>query len=1065
MVCNDNNPCNGIESCIPETGVCNGGTPIIYDDGDPCNGLETCDPETGLERQGTPLVCEDNDPCTINECGTYGCISYPSAEPGCCNTDSDCDDNDPCNGIETCEVSTGVCQTGPPLECVDGDACTFDNVCIPGQGCVFAEKCYDQDPCTVDSCNAETGECTFSPRCDDGINCTLDTCDEETGACQNELVTTAHPLCDDNNKCTIDVCDVGSDTCTNTAVDCSARDACEHDGICNAATGQCQWEPIDCYAELDVDPNDKCVQVNCSLYQTQMVPEGCYTTAAILNNPSNLHQGFCDDDNPCTNDGCDSATGCTNTPYDTTPTGACDDNNACTNDGCGLNAECENTPIDLSDNDACTIDTCNPNDGIITHTPKVCSDQNTCSFSGCDDGTCTFIYPDRNSGECCDGKFFNYSNAFSQDSDLSNYIFCHGNGGDTQWHRTTNWSSSSGGALYFGNATTFNFINTSDSEQSVSGAFITEPILLPNDEVVQLEFDTIMGFGTVPFIGNFEVALTTNLTVDCGAEFTPVWTAPENHQLGIGFNTVSVDLSAYAGQSVSLRFSLETLDHDTNNGVGLLIDDILVTSNCPADPCGADTDCDDGRLCTIDTCGSDNSCVFTPVLCDDGEVCTNSYCDGFTGECVHEEVVCEWDNDCINAYCGDDGQCVYDIVQIADDDLCNGHEYCNIATGEHDSTDPVTCDWVSPCWGGNTCNPNTGQCERGDPIDCNAVLNITPDDDKDGDSSDNDGSACHGEAYCQLSTGECIADVGHPLPLDTNYSCPNAPEKCDDRPFQTGLGDAPSGYFKATDASGFFLKDQDIWVSHQNIIDEIYATEGVGHPSAAFAVGNSNRQAVGSGAWVAGRPLCLEQGFSFDWDDFSTIRGWWPQGVSGTGDAYTSGELNGKEYLAVSSYHKAAEDDYNSAPPGSLSTGNSDDCAPGLEDPDIDRCTKGARISFFDLSDGDDVEYRHMLLATPVYDEDGNASLKRVASHAGGIVWYRNWLYVPQTGSGFRVFDMNQIIELPFDKDSNFIGVNDDGQISAFNYRYVIPEVGRYYLCPTCCCSRFSFVSLITDNN
>ena len=143
-------------------------------------------------------------------------------------------------------------------------------------------------------------------------------------------------------------------------------------------------------------------------------------------------------------------------------------------------------------------------------------------------------------------------------------------------------------------------------------------------------------------------------------------------------------------------------------------------------------------------------------------------------------------------------------------------------------------------------------------------------------------------------------------------------------------------------------------------------------------------------------PLCLEQGFSFDWDDFSTIRGWY-QGVSGTGDAYTSGELNGKEYLAVSSYHKAAEDDYNSAPPGSLSTGNSDDCGPGLEDLDIDRCTRGPD-SFFDLSDGDDIEYRHMLLVTPVYDEDGNASLKRVASHAGGIVWYRNWLYVPQTG-------------------------------------------------------------------
>ena len=52
----------------------------LYDDGDPCNGLKPVIRKP-VWKASTPLVCEDNDPCTINDCGTYGCISYLSADP------------------------------------------------------------------------------------------------------------------------------------------------------------------------------------------------------------------------------------------------------------------------------------------------------------------------------------------------------------------------------------------------------------------------------------------------------------------------------------------------------------------------------------------------------------------------------------------------------------------------------------------------------------------------------------------------------------------------------------------------------------------------------------------------------------------------------------------------------------------------------------------------------------------------------------------------------------------------------------------------------------------------
>ena len=56
-------------------------------------------------------------------------------EPGCCGADADCDDGDPCNGAEMCEVVTGTCLPGLPVDgiaCNDGDACTVADTCQGG---------------------------------------------------------------------------------------------------------------------------------------------------------------------------------------------------------------------------------------------------------------------------------------------------------------------------------------------------------------------------------------------------------------------------------------------------------------------------------------------------------------------------------------------------------------------------------------------------------------------------------------------------------------------------------------------------------------------------------------------------------------------------------------------------------------------------------------------------------------------------------------------------------------------------------------------------------------------
>lgn len=69
-----------------------------------------------------------------------------AAAPACvgCLADADCSDSNACTGAETCNVSTGVCQSGTPLTCDDGSLCTQDS-CDPGSGCVF-------DPSPASSC-------------------------------------------------------------------------------------------------------------------------------------------------------------------------------------------------------------------------------------------------------------------------------------------------------------------------------------------------------------------------------------------------------------------------------------------------------------------------------------------------------------------------------------------------------------------------------------------------------------------------------------------------------------------------------------------------------------------------------------------------------------------------------------------------------------------------------------------------------------------------------------------------------------------------------------------------
>ena len=84
-----------------------------------------------------------------------------------------------------------------------------------------------------------------------------------------------------------------------------------------------------------------------------------------------------DDNNACTTDACDPATGVRHIEV------TCNDGSACTTDTCDPATGCVFTTISCDDGNACTADSCNPATGC-TYTALNCDDKDKCTTDSCD---------------------------------------------------------------------------------------------------------------------------------------------------------------------------------------------------------------------------------------------------------------------------------------------------------------------------------------------------------------------------------------------------------------------------------------------------------------------------------------------------------------------------------------------------------------------------------------------------------------------------------------------------------------------------------------------------------
>jgi formylglycine-generating enzyme required for sulfatase activity len=110
----------------------------------------------------------------------------------------------------------------------------------------------------------------------------------------------------------------------------------------------------------------------------------------------------CEDDNPCTDDGCDPAAGCTHTGN----AAPCDDGNACTGGDVCAAGTCTPGPAkDCGDGDACTADMCEPTSAACFHpSAPQCDDGNPCTNDACKPATGACTHTSVGYGVPCDDQ-------------------------------------------------------------------------------------------------------------------------------------------------------------------------------------------------------------------------------------------------------------------------------------------------------------------------------------------------------------------------------------------------------------------------------------------------------------------------------------------------------------------------------------------------------------------------------------------------------------------------------------------------------------------------------------
>jgi hypothetical protein len=450
---------------------------------------------------------------------------------------------------------------------------------------------------------------------------------------------------------------------------------------------------------------------------------------------------LCEDSDLCTLDGCDPLSGCVHEGKVCASSGPCEVA-ACS----AATGQCTAAPVDCDDGDPCTDDSCDALTGC-SHAPSVgvvcceedgdCADPGPCAVATCSAGVCTKTAV---AGVgCCEEAV--WSESF--DGGVAGG-FSLGGSGAVGWTVIPPGPKAPSPALYFGDPAS----GTYDFGTS-AGTATSPAVLLPLGVESALSFSARLD---VEPAAGFDV-LTVEILAPDGLA-VPVWTKAVDLEALDAWESYSLDLSGLAGTEIRVRFTFDTVDASWNDGGGVWVDDLAVTSTCAPRPCAAEgdcadrlvqiigscedgacayapnawtcgepADCDDGDACTEDDCtvgfcdaAPADGCCSGPEDCDDGDVCTMDLCLGGPGgactwiealECCAKVFDCDDGNPCTKDACPVPlGLCAHTPVASC----CVGHVEC-------DDADPCTEDacLLGACVSLVSCCSGDGDCASEDP--------------------------------------------------------------------------------------------------------------------------------------------------------------------------------------------------------------------------------------------------------------------------------------------------------------------------------------------------------------
>jgi len=613
------------------------------------------------------------DPCLVgddcaagNLCAIHGPAVGAFCAPPCAST-ADCAAGYECHATpivgakpaKVCVLAKGADGASPPCPCSPAAiAAKAKTPCSAANALGVCSGVRTCGPAGLSACSAALPQAEMCDGADDDCDGQID-----EGAC------------DDGEACTIDACDLlngcshlpgaGNTPCSDGSA-CTSGDAC--------VEGACLGQPVDCNdvnpCTLDgCNPNSGCtnapIQAGCS------DGDPCTSGDACAGGACKGKPKACDDGDACTADTCQGGDGCVNLPTAAT----CSDGNVCTKgDTCSLGG-CAGVALDCEDDNGCTADACDPVVGCVhAKLTGACSDGNVCtSADACTNGVCTGQptgCDDKNpcTTETCKPGLGCVFSPVPPASPCDDQSAC------TQ------------GDVCLVGACTGVVIACADGNPCTDDGC-----------------DKIKG---CTFLPNAATCTDANT---CTTKDTCKNGSCSGAALACNDNNPCTTDSCKPGQGcVSLPAAATA---PCNDGNACTAGDACKNGACL--PGTAPVSCDDASPCTADSCDKVKGCVYLPTAatCSDGNPCTlGDSCAGGTCLPGGATLTCNDANACTADSCAAKSGCVNAPVAgpCTDNNLCTTGEVC--AAGVCKPASVKTCDDGNVCTD-DTCTPTTALCK------------------------------------------------------------------------------------------------------------------------------------------------------------------------------------------------------------------------------------------------------------------------------------------------------------------------------------------------------------------